>query len=122
MDKANYRPVSVLPLLFKIFQRVIYNQPGKYMDLSLNRLLPGFRNAYSTQHALLKLLHSWQKELDNSGFVATILMDLSKVYDCLPHDLIIEPYDLSKNSLKLLLHYLEDRKQCANRMFIQLLV
>ena len=95
------------------------------MDLSLNRLLPGFRKAYATQHTLFKLLHSWQKELDNSGFVATILMDLSKVYDCLPHDLIIakfEPYGLSKNSLKLLLHYLEDRKQCANRMFMQLLV
>ena len=125
MDKVNYRPVSVLPLLSKIFQRVIYNQLGEYMDLSLNRLLPGFRKAYATQHALFKLLHSWQKELDNSGFVATILMDLSKVYDCLPHDLIIakfEPYGLSQNSLKLLLHYLEDRKQCANRMFMQLLV
>ena len=53
-------------------------------------------------------------ELDNSGFIGTILMDLSKAYDCLPHDLIIskfESYGLSKNSLKLLLDYLEGRKQ-----------
>ena len=84
------------------------------MDLFLNKLLCGFRKAHSTQHALFKLLHSWQKELDNSGFIGTILMDLSKAYDCLPHDLIIakfEAYGLSKNSLKLLLDYLEGRKQ-----------
>ena len=84
------------------------------MDLYLHKLLCGFRKAHSTQHALFKLLHSWQKQLDNSGFVGTILMDLSKAYDCLPHDLIIakfEAYGLSRSSLKLLLNYLEGRKQ-----------
>ena len=112
--KVNQRPVSVLPLLSKIFEKVIYNQLREYMDLFLNKLLCGFRKAHSTQKALFKLLHSWQKELDNSGFIVTILMDLSKTYDCLPHDLIIakfEVYGLSKNSLKLLLDYLEGRKQ-----------
>ena len=76
-------------------------------------LLCGFRKARSIQHAFLKLLHSWQKELDNSGFVGTILMDLSQAYDYLPHVLIIamsEAYDLSKNSLELLFDYLEGRK------------
>ena len=74
----------------------------------------GFRKAHFSQYALFELLHSWQDELDNSGFIGTILMDLSKAYDCLPHDLIIskfEAYGLSKNSLKLLLDYLEGRKQ-----------
>ena len=83
------------------------------MDLFLNKLLHGLRKAYSIQHALFKLLHSWQKELDNSGFIGTILKELSKAYDCFPHDLIIakcEAYVLSKNSLKLLLAYLEGRK------------
>ena len=48
------------------------------------------------------------------SFIGTILMDLSKAHDCLPHDLIIakfEAYSLSKNSLKLLLDYLEGQKQ-----------
>ena len=115
-DKVNYRPVSVLPLLSKIFEKVIYNQLQGYLDLFLNKLLCGFRKAHSTQHALFKLLHSWQKELDNSGFIGIILMDLSKAYNCLPHDLIIakfEAYGLSKNSQKLLLDYLEGRKQCV---------
>ena len=84
------------------------------MDLFLNKLLCRFRKAHSAQHALFKLSHSWQKELDNSGLIGTVLMDLSKACDCLPHDLIIakfEAYVLSKNSLKLLLDYLERRNQ-----------
>ena len=97
-----------------MFERVIYNQLGKYMDTFLNKLICGFRKAHSTQHALFKLLQRWQKEPDNSGLVGTILMDLSKAYDCLPHDLIIakfEAYGLSKSGLSLLLDYLTSRKQ-----------
>ena len=84
-----------------MFERVIYNQLGKYKDTYLNKLLCGFRKTQSTQHALFKLLQQWQKELDNSGLVGTILMDLSKASGCLPHDLIIanfDAYGLSKSS------------------------
>ena len=89
-----------------MFERVIYNQLGKYMGTFLNKLLYGFRKTHSTQDALFKLLQRWQKELNNFKLVGTILMDLSKAYDCLPHDLIIakfEAYGLSKSSLSLLL-------------------
>ena len=58
-DKTNFRSVSVLPLLSKVFERVIYNQLGKYMDTFLNKLLCGFRKAHSTQHVLFKLLQRW---------------------------------------------------------------
>ena len=109
-DKVNYRPVSVLPLLSKIFEKVIYNQLREYMDLFLNKLLCGFRKAHSTQHALFKLLHSWQKELDNSGFISHFSWTSLKRITVSPHGLIIakfEAYGLSKNSLKLLLDYLD---------------
>ena len=84
------------------------------MDKFLNKLLCGFRKAHSTQNALFKLLQPGQEELDDSGLVGTILMDLSKAYDCLPHDHIIakfEAHGLSKSSLSLLLDYLISRKQ-----------
>ena len=55
-DKANFRPVSMFPVLSKVFERIIYKQLGKYMDTVLNKLLCGFRKAHSTQHALSKLL------------------------------------------------------------------
>ena len=83
----------------------MYIQLYDYMDNFLNQLLCGFRKAHSTQHALFRLIQSWQKELDESGFVGTILMDLSKAYDCLPHDLMVaklEAYGISKESLQLI--------------------
>ena len=87
--KVNFRPVSVLPVLSKVFEKIMYDQFDEYAETFLNKLLCGFRKAHSTQHALFRLLQKSQKELDSSGIVGTILMDLSKAYDCLPHDLII---------------------------------
>ena len=108
-DKANYRPVSVLPLLSKI----IYDQLYEYLENFLSELLCGFRKAHSTQHALFRLIQKWQAERDSGSYVGTILMDLSKAYDCLLHDLLIaklEAYGLDVGSLNFLLDYLSLRK------------
>ena len=70
-------------------EKIIFDQLNEYVEAFLNKLTHGCRNAYSTQHAFFKLFQNWQKELDSSGNVATILKDLSKVYVCLPHNLVI---------------------------------
>ena len=85
LDKSNYRPVSILPLISKLFERLIYNQLSEYTEGFLNHILCGFRKAHITQHALFKLLQSCQKELDNGGFVGTILTDLSTTYMIVYH-------------------------------------
>ena len=107
-------PVSILPLLSKVYEKVIYNQLPDYSESFLNNIVCGFGKAHSTQHVLFKLLQSWQQVLDNGGFIGTILMDLSKAYDCIPHNLLIaelECYGVDKASLRLLLDYLPRRKQ-----------
>ena len=112
-DKANYRPVSVLPLLSKVFDKIIYDQLYENLENFLSALLHGIRKAHSTQHALFRLMQKWQAELDSGGYVGTILTDLSKVYDCLSHDLLtakLEAYELDVASLNLLLDYLSLRK------------
>ena len=104
----------MLPLISKIFERIIYDQLSEYLEKYLNSILCGFREAHSTQHALFKLLQAWQEELDKGGFVGTILMDLSKAYDCLPHDLLVaklEAYGVGKAALNLTSNYLSHRKQ-----------
>ena len=58
-DKAIYRTISVLPLLSKVFQKIIYDQLYKYFEHFLIELLCGFRKAHSTQHALLRLFQKW---------------------------------------------------------------
>ena len=55
----------------------------------LSPKLCGFRKEHSTQHALLNMLKNRQKCLDKSGVVGTVLMNLTKAYNCLPHDLLL---------------------------------
>ena len=85
---ANYRPISLLPIISKTYERVLFEQIEKFSE-KISPKLCGFRKGHSTQHALLNLLKNWQKTLDKSGVIGTVLMDLSKAYDCLPHDLLI---------------------------------
>ena len=55
LDKSNYRPVSILPFLSKVYEKVIYNKLPNYSDSFLKNILRGFQKAPSTQHALFKL-------------------------------------------------------------------
>ena len=95
----------------KVYKRVVKDQISPYFREILSNILCSFRAGYSTQHALIRLLEKWRRYLDSSGLVRTILMDLSKAYDCLPHDLLIaklEAYGLDMNSLALLYSYLNN--------------
>ena len=88
-DKNNYRTISVLPLTLNIFEKVLYQHIEDFANKILSPKPCGFRKGHSTQHALLNLLKNWQKCLDKYGPVGTVLMDLSKAYDCLSHDLLL---------------------------------
>ena len=60
-NKANYRPIRLLPIISKIFERVLFEQIEKFFEKILSPKLCGFRKGHSTQHALLNLLKNWQK-------------------------------------------------------------
>ena len=84
------------------------------MEDKLSPLLCGFRKKYSTQHALLRMIERWRHCLDNSGAIATVLMDFSKAYDCIPYDLLtakLYAYGLDNSALNLLHSYLSNGKQ-----------
>ena len=71
---------------------------------------------YGCQTTLLKIIEDWKKALDQNKFVAAILMDLFKAFDCLPHDLLLlklKSYCVAPSSLNLLESYLNNRKQCV---------
>ena len=112
--KKNFRPLSVLSCLSKIYERLMYTQMLSFVKNKLSDLLCGFREKYSTQHALIKLVEACRKCLDGKGIMGIVLMDLSKAYDCLPHDLLIAKlaaYGFGTGSLNLLHSYLSYRKQ-----------
>ena len=115
-EKGNYRPVSVLLAISKIFETAIEKQRSEHFLNIFNNFLAAFRSGYGCQSTLLRILEDWKKALDNDEYLAAILMDLSKSFDCLPHDLLLlklESYGLTKSALNLLKSYLSNRKQCV---------
>ena len=65
MDKTNYRPISVLPCLSKILEKVIFEQMADYLESIFSPYLPGFRKRYGCQHVLMRMTENWQKWLDH---------------------------------------------------------
>ena len=76
-------------MISKIFGRVLLDQIEKFAENILSSKLCSFRKVHYTQHVLFDLLKNWQKTLEKSGVTVTVLMELSKAYDCLPHVLLI---------------------------------
>ena len=113
-NKENYRPVSILPSISKIFEKKIYEQIYNYMNNHLSQYLCGFRPGYSSQYCLINMLEKWKKALDKRHNTGALLTDLSKAFDCLNHELLIAKlyaYGFDHSSLNLIFSYLEGRKQ-----------
>ena len=113
-NKENYRPVSILPVISKIFEKTMYCQMYTYINQYLSHKLCGFRKGLNSQYALIYMLESWKKSLDDNGSGAALLTDLSKAFDCLNHNLLIaklHAYGFDDSSLNYILSYLRGRKQ-----------
>lgn len=79
---GNYRTVSVLPVVVKVFEAVIHAQ-CTYMESNtlIRPAQSGFRPRHSTQYLLVKAIDDWRKALDSDEVVGTVLVDLSKAFD-----------------------------------------
>ena len=74
----------------------------------------GYRKYHGSPTALLSLTEQWKQDLDKHNIIGTIAIDLSKAFDCLSHDLILEKikfYGLSDHALSLMRSYLFSRYQ-----------
>ena len=112
LNKINYRPVSVLPSVSKIFEKLLQHQLVNYIENYLSPHLCGYRKGYSSQQALISLIENWKKSLDKKGYGGAVLMDLSKAFDTIKHDLLLaklHAYGFSKKALKLIHNYLRNR-------------
>ena len=92
----------------------MHDQLAEYFEAVFNPFLAAFRKGFGCQTTLLRLLEDWKRALDNHECVAAILMDLSKAFDCLPHNLLkakLKAYGLSTKAVDLLDSYLSNRQQ-----------
>ena len=110
-SKDNYRPISILPNISKIYENCLYNQMQTYFDNLLSKYQCGFCKGFNAQHCLVSMIEKWRESVDSGGALMT---DLSKAFDCLHHELLIaklDAYVFDKKSLKLIQQYLSNRKQ-----------
>ena len=111
---GNYRSVSVLTCVSKVFEKVYHDQICEYFKEILASLLTAFRKQFNTQHVLLKVKEHCKAALDRHEHIGLISMDLSKAFDCLPHQLPLSKLHFLwtvKNACTLLNSYLHDRRQ-----------
>ena len=78
-SKNNYRPVSILPILSKLFEQLISKQLPEFFESILSRFQCGFRKSCGAQHSLLMMLETWKEATDNNKAFGALLTDLSKV-------------------------------------------
>ena len=113
--KENYRPVSLLPVVSKIFERIMLKQMKPFLEQFLSKWLCGYRKGYNAQYALVAMLEKLKECLDNKkGIYGAVLMDLSKVFDTINHKLLIaklDAYGFGDEALQILSSYLSDRHQ-----------
>lgn len=121
-DPNNYRPISIINSVAKIFERIVYDQLYEY--LSTNNLLhkrqSGFRPGHSTTTALLDATNEWFFNVDHGLVTAVAFLDLAKAFDTVNHNILIRKLQLygidDKSTLSWFQSYLSDRTQ---RCFVE---
>ena len=118
-DPSNYRPISLLPLLSKVFERVVFNQTEEF--LSLNKVLydyqSGFRKNHSTDTCLSFLNDKILKGFDDGLLTGMILINLQKAFDTINHDILLKKLSIigfSDHTVKWFQSYLSNRKFTVN--------
>ena len=116
---ANYRPISLLSNISKIFERVMYNRMEHFIDEHklIYKYQFGFRKKYSTNHALLSIVEQINTNLDNKKFACGVFVDLQKAFDTVDHKILLSKlahYGISDLANKWLASYLTNRSQSVS--------
>ena len=91
-DPKNYRPISLLPLISKIIEKIIHDQTQNFLDKNnvIYRYQSGFRKIYSTDSCLSYLNNKITTGFESGLFTSMILIDLQKAFDTINHDILIK--------------------------------
>ena len=116
-NPANYRPVSLLPIISKVFERHIHHLISDSIHISDNQW--GFLPGRSTTGAVLSALANWESNLDHRLEIMTVFFDLSKAFDTVPHSRLLaklQDLNIPRHIISLISSYLCNRSQyvCVN--------
>ena len=114
LNIVNYRPISIVPVISKVYEKVFYSRLYDYFSTHniLSSLQFGFRSGASTKHALLKFTDDILKCFDDNKVGIATFMDVSKGFDCVDHKILltkIKRYGVHSTPLRLISSYLSNR-------------
>ena len=112
----NYRPVSILPIFSKIFERVMYKRLLSFINRNnlLYKYQFGFREKHSTNMALIVMIDKILEAINDGNLVIGLFIDFSKAFDTLDHNILLQKmykYGIRGNCLKWFKSYLSERKK-----------
>ena len=112
----NYRPISILPGISKLAERLIANQLNDHLNANdlMSPAQHGFRQAHSTNTALLHITEHVRQSLDVGKAVGLVALDLSRAFDTIDHELLIRKlknFDFGYGLITFMIDYLTDRAQ-----------
>ena len=88
----NYRPISLLPTISKLLEKIMYNRTYEFLDLNniFFNSQYGFRKKHSCEHAITELTSEICKGLENGKHAMAIFIDLSKAFDTISHHILYQ--------------------------------
>ena len=115
-EMSNYRPISILPAISKLLERIIYNRIYKHAieNKILFQKQFGFQKDMSTDYAICELVNDLLTSFDEGKFTLGVFIDLSKAFDTVDHKILLSKlkhYRINGKILELLEDYLSNRRQ-----------
>ena len=113
---GNYRPISVLSTVARVFERLVYDQLSSYMEKNkyLSKYQSGFRKFHSTVTSMLRNSNDWLLNMDRGNYNGVVFFDIKKAFDTVDHEILLcklNKYGISGVELSWFKSYLSDRKQ-----------
>ena len=91
-DVNNYRPISILPTLSKLIEKWVERLFSQYLNdiYLLHKSQSGFRTKHSTESALIRMIDSWLKAINEGNMVGCVFVDFRKAFDLVDHKILLE--------------------------------
>ena len=116
----NYRPISILLIISKVFEREVFNQIYRYLNENslISKFQSGFRPKYGTVSKRIQMCDQWLTDMDNGKLNGVVFLDICEAFDSINHEILLrklkDQFGIHGSELKWFESYLTNRKQVCS--------